>query len=350
MQTCTDIFISPSTSIRESVEIIDKGRHQIALVVDGDFKLLGTVTDGDVRRAILRAKDFSVHAEEIMNRNPITASIDTPAKVTRQNMLEKGIRAVPVVDDDGRVLGLEVWNAFQPSHSKHENWVVLMAGGLGHRLTPLTDSCPKPLLKVGPKPILETILESFIAQHFDKFFLSVNYKGNMIEDYFGDGSKWGVTIKYLKEEKRMGTAGALSLLPVIPDSPLIVMNGDLLTSVNFEQLLQFHLENKSAATMCVREHTYTLPYGVVQLQNHQFMGIEEKPVQQLFVNAGIYVIDPKVLTLIQPDIYTDMTTCFQQMVQQHYHISAFPIREYWLDIGKMDDYVRANREYTEVFP
>lgn len=231
-----------------------------------------------------------------------------------------------------------------------DNAVVIMAGGLGTRLAPLTKDCPKPLLKVGSKPILETILESLISCSFRSFFFSVNYRADMIESYFGNGSKWGVSIRYLREEEPLGTAGALSLLPPVPDKPMIVINGDLLTSLNFAHLLQYHEEHGSSATMCIREYAYSIPYGVVDTDQHRFRGIREKPVHRTFVNAGIYVLESRLIAAIPPSTFTNMTVLFEQLASRGERVSVFPVQEYWLDIGRMDDYERANREYGEVFP
>jgi len=226
----------------------------------------------------------------------------------------------------------------------------LMAGGLGSRLGELTKDTPKPLLKVGTKPILEVILENFISHGFHRFYISVNYKAEMIRDYFGDGSRWGVEIRYLHEHKRLGTAGALSLLPDNPTLPVLVMNGDLLTKVNFRQLIDFHNETNSKATMCVREFELQVPYGVVQIANHRLRAIEEKPVQRFFVNGGIYVLSPDMLQFIPEDSFYDMPTLFDEIIARGEETSVFPIREYWIDIGRADDFERANDEvYKEGF-
>jgi NDP-sugar pyrophosphorylase family protein len=232
---------------------------------------------------------------------------------------------------------------------ERENWVVLMAGGLGTRLAPLTDNCPKPLLKVGNKPILETIIENFISHGFKRFYLSVNYKAEMIEEYFGDGSRWGAEIRYLREDKKMGTAGALGLIPEPLTQPFLVMNGDLLTKVNFSQLLNFHQEQNAHATMCVREYDFQVPYGVVSVDKHRIKSIEEKPVHRFFVNAGIYVLDPEAVSLIPADMPYDMTSLFEQMTANEREVIAFPVREYWLDIGHRDDFERAAGDFARIF-
>ena len=227
---------------------------------------------------------------------------------------------------------------------KKTGWCSWLAGsvpGLG----PLTANQPKPLLKVGQKPILETIMENFIRHGFRKFYFSVNYLGEMIETHFGDGSRWGVRIEYLREQKRLGTAGALSLLPEKPDKPFFVMNGDILTNVDFAQLLHFHVHTGATATMCVRDYDFQVPYGVVRIEGERLARIEEKPVQRFFVNAGIYVLEPPALDLTPADTFFDMPQLFERIVECGQEAAVFPIREYWLDIGRGDDLQRARSEY-----
>jgi len=224
-----------------------------------------------------------------------------------------------------------------------------MVGGLGTRLRPLTENTPKPMLPVGGKPILQTIVEKFVKYGFINIVMCVGYKSNIIQDFFGDGSKLGANISYVFEEKRMGTAGALSLLPEQPDKPFFVMNGDLLTNVNFEHLLDFHLENNSLATMCVREYDFQVPYGVVNVENGKILSIEEKPVQKFFVSAGIYMLSPDCISHIPKNEFFDMPTLFEKLISMDKNTVSFPLREYWLDIGRMEEYEKANQEYHKVF-
>ncbi|GMA61009.1 nucleotidyltransferase family protein [Alicyclobacillus fastidiosus] len=349
MKPCTKIMVHPDSSIEETIRVIDNHGFQIALVVDSERHLLGTVTDGDIRRAILNGVDLHRAIRVIMNTRPTVVQSGTSPQSVFALMGQKRVRGIPVIDDKGRVVGIELLEDFLQT-AKRPNNVVLMAGGLGTRLAPLTANCPKPLLSIGPKPILEIILTSLINHSFHRFYFSVNYKAEMIKDYFGRGEKWGVEIEYLWENKRLGTAGALSLLPPNIMEPVIVINGDLLTRVDFGQLLEFHTASQSVATMGIREHVYSIPYGVVQFADNRLIEIHEKPQHRLFVNAGIYVIEPQVLSLIPPCTNIDMTDFLEQLAQKNLPVSVFPIREYWLDIGKMDDYHRALREYPEVFP
>lgn len=341
-------LIYASTSIMQALKIIDEEALQVAVVIKESGRLQGIVTDGDVRRGLLRGISLDQPVELIMNTDPIYVRLNEERGQVFALMKRKRIYHVPVVDQNYIVVGLELLsNLLQPNVS--ENRVVLMAGGMGTRLSPLTNNCPKPLLRVGNKPILETILENFYEYGFRKFYISVNYKADMIEEYFGDGQKWGVEISYLRERERLGTAGALSLLPEQVSSPLLVMNGDLLTKVNFQQLLEFHIKHSAMATMCVRDYNFQVPYGVVDVQDHQIMSIVEKPVQRFFVSAGIYVLAPSVLRFIPSGTYFDMPTLFEQIVKSGYTSSAFPVREYWMDIGRMPDFEKANIEFSEMF-
>jgi dTDP-glucose pyrophosphorylase len=348
MKNWKSTILGPGATLRDAIRTIDASAMQIALVVDENNRLLGTVTDGDIRRGILRGVALELPVSEVMNPSPIVARADEPREQVLANMQARQVHRIPIVDDMGRPVGIEFLEELVQPHEK-DNWVVLMAGGLGRRLQPLTDDCPKPMLKVGNKPLLETIIESFAEYGFHRFYISVNYMADTIKGYFGDGSRWGVQIRYLEESERLGTAGALSLLPEMPSVPLLVMNGDVLTKVNFSQLLDFHGSHGSKATMCVREYDYQVPYGVVRMDNHRITGIDEKPVQRFFVNAGIYVLEPSVLGAIPPKGYFDMTSLFEKLISAGSEAVVFPIREYWLDIGQLSDFDRANGEFMQVF-
>jgi dTDP-glucose pyrophosphorylase len=343
-----DILIPPSTPILDSIEKIDSGSVQIALVVDEERHLLGTVTDGDVRRGILKAVPLSQPVSEIMNATPIVADNSIGRSAILQLMRQWEIAQIPVLDPEGRIFGLETI-AELTSVTQPDTWVVLMVGGLGQRLRPLTDDTPKPMLSVGGKPLLETIIESFARQGFYKIFLSLNYKADIFQAHFGDGSRWGVSIDYLNEDRRLGTAGALALLPERPKDPLVVMNGDVLTSVDFRHLLDFHDQHAADATMCVREYSFQVPYGVAEIENHRLRGISEKPKHQFFVNAGIYVLAPAALDLIPADETCDMPSLFETLIAGGGAASVFPIREYWLDVGRFDDLEQAQGDYAREF-
>ncbi|MDZ5471966.1 nucleotidyltransferase family protein [Bacillus sp. 31A1R] len=348
MKGLEEILVSADTKIIETMKNIDQTGNQIALVVDNHLRLLGTVTDGDIRRGILNGFDLEEPIINIMNGKPIVIKQGISKQEIRRLFQRKQLRQIPVVDNENRVTDIIFSDALL-DNSTLDNWVVLMAGGLGTRLRPLTDTIPKPMLAVGTKPIIQTILESFVELGFHQFYFSVNYKKELIKEHFGNGVKWGVSINYIDEVQRLGTAGALSLLRSKPTQPLIVMNGDILTKVNFHQLLDFHETNNAAATMCVIEYNYQVPYGVVRTDGITLCSIEEKPIEKYFVNAGIYVLNPEILDLIPEGVFYDMPTLFAELVEKNLKTLVFPIREYWMDIGRINDFERANNEFSEVF-
>ena len=340
-------IVIQNQTLLDTMKIIDNSSLQFAVVVDEDQHLLGTVTDGDIRRGLLRGEGLDVPITSIMNPNPITAKSGRRYHKYRQLMKSKMLKQLPIVDEFNRIIDILFADNIEASSNK--NTVVLMLGGLGTRLRPLTNNTPKPMLRVGNKPILETIIEGFKQYGYSHFIFSVNYKKEVIQDYFQNGEAFDVTIEYVEEGKRMGTAGALSLLSNRPTKPFFVMNGDLLTQINFDQLMQFHIEQQSVATMCVREYEYQIPYGVIETVGTDLVKIKEKPIHRSFVNAGIYVLNPEVLNYIPENEFYDMPTLFEQLMEKYKKTSVFPIREYWLDIGQMDEFEQADREFTKIF-
>jgi len=347
MTEWTDVLIDPGASIQRSMEQLDATARQILLVVE-DQRLLGTVTDGDIRRALLRRVSLDDPVSSIMNRHPHTVRPEDGQASARQLMQRHKIHQVPVVDEAGRLVGLHELDTLLKDPDQ-DAWVVLMAGGLGTRLHPLTQDTPKPMLKVGGKPVIHTIVESLAEQGFRRLFLSVNYRAEQIQDHFGDGKRFGARIDYLLETEARGTAGALSLLPERPTVPVLVMNADLLTSVNFAALLRFHQENEAAATMCVREYAVQVPYGVIDFDDNRVAGIVEKPRHTFFINAGIYVLSPEALYQVPAAGRFDMTTLLSGLLAEGRTVAGFPLREYWMDIGHLEDLERARSEYQSVF-
>jgi dTDP-glucose pyrophosphorylase/predicted transcriptional regulator len=338
-----ETLVNPENTLEQVIQVINASALQIALVVNKDNTLLGTITDGDVRRGLLNDKNLSCKVIDIMNENPITITTNFSILQARAVLNQHSINQVPVVDHENKITGLHTRQSINTANKK-PNPVFLMAGGFGKRLRPLTDNCPKPLLKVGSRPILETILESFIEHGFHDFYISTHYLHEKITEYFGDGSKWGVSINYVYENSPLGTAGALSLLPET-DHPIIMMNGDLLTKVNFKQLLDYHDAHNSTATMCVRRHEYQIPYGVVESTGNKIEKIVEKPINSFFINAGIYIISSKLKNLVPENSYVDMPDLIQDQINNNQEVTLFPIHEYWLDIGKMPDYNRAQLDF-----
>lgn len=348
MKSWRDVLIQPETTVLEAMKIIDKTTMQFAAVVNDEMHLLGTVTDGDIRRGILKGLALDIPIGEVMNTSPICGQVGKQSFYYKKQMQERKLKQLPIISQNN-ILQHILFSDDLELATKKDNKVILMVGGLGTRLHPLTERVPKPMLNVGSKPILETIIESFKNFGFTNFVLCVNYKKEIIMDYFQDGSHLGINIEYIEETKRLGTAGALSLLIEKPIEPFFVMNGDLLTKINFEQLLDFHNETGSSATMCVREYEYQIPYGVIETDNHKLLSIVEKPVHKSFVNAGIYVLNPAALDHVPNGKFYDMPELYKKLMNKKEKISAFPLREYWLDIGRMDDYEKANGDYKENF-
>lgn len=342
-----DISITPDKTIKSALQILDATAKKILFVVDGSGKLLGTVTDGDIRRGILKNTSLIDKVTEVMKSNPKTVRAGTNREEMLRLMKLADVSHLPVLDELGKLVDVISRDELL-DRQKRGNIVVLMAGGLGTRLRPLTNDCPKPLLKIGKKPILETIIDSFIDCGFYRFYLAVNYRSEMIEEYFGDGSKYGVEIKYIHEKKRMGTAGALYFLPEKPVEPIIVMNGDLLTKLDFGELLDTHIKNGSAATMAVREYSYQVPYGVINCDGDRIVSIEEKPEHTYFVNAGIYVLEPEVVARVDKEEFFDMPNLFKDIIGEGGKAGVYPIQGYWLDIGRLDDFERAKIEFGGV--
>jgi len=341
------ISLSAAHKLADAVACIEASGGQIALVVDERFRLIGTITDGDIRRGILRGATLDTTAGDVMHRNPRSVPLGTPLAEIAAILKREMILQMPVVDQDGVIVGLHLADEVElPDPAAHH--VIIMAGGLGTRLRPITETVPKPMIEIGGRPILERILERFHEQGFRKVALCVNHLAEIIEDHFGDGHAFGMEINYVRETKRMGTAGALSLLAERPNKPLIVMNGDILTSINFGQMLAFHYDSGALATMGLNRYQYQVPYGVVDVKKHHITGFSEKPVFDFFVNAGIYVISPEILDLIPQDRFFDMPSLFEQIHPDRR--VAFPLHEYWLDVGKPDDLNRAMDEFSEPNP
>ncbi len=340
------VLVSPDASMKEVLEVITNQSFRIALVVDTDKALLGTITDGDIRRGLLSEKSLDSFAHEIMNCNPLTVDPFISKEDVSNIMLENDILCLPVIQD-GKVVSLETLNDIFKV-KKYDNAVFLMAGGFGTRLKPLTDTKPKPLLKVGDKPILEIILEKLAKAGFYRFYISTHYMPEQVRSHFGAGENWGVEIQYIHEEKPLGTGGALGLLPKKEiNEPLILMNGDLLTNLDFKSLLKFHRETNVMATLCVNEHKQTIPFGVVESDNGLVTAINEKPTYSYNVNAGIYVLNQEIIKQSQANQFMDMPTLINEIIKEN-KINIFPVHEYWLDIGRMGDYQKANKDVEDL--
>jgi dTDP-glucose pyrophosphorylase len=333
-----DKYIYRSNATLEDLLIsLDKSGEGFLPIVDENNVLIGVVTDGDIRRAFLnKVSDVNL----IINKNPYTAPKGTSKEQALIILKKAHRRHLPIVDSDKKlveIIKLDNWEEFV-----RPNKVVIMAGGLGSRLGELTKDIPKPMLPLGNKPILENLITSFKNQGYIDFIISVNYKAEIIKNYFKDGAHLGVSISYVEEKERLGTAGAISLIKEEFNHPFIVINGDILSTLNYSELLDFHLQKKSIATMCVAKKTYTIQYGVIQFnQDNSITTIQEKPGYDFYINAGIYVLSPEAVKFIPEGKFFDMPSLFELLNKSNYKTYVFPINDYWLDIGLKDDYFKA---------
>ena len=348
MNSWKKITLNPEKNIKDAINVLDNEAQGIVLISDSDNKLLGTVTDGDIRRAFINNFKFETLLKDIMFKDPTFASANDSKELILSIMKSKDIMQIPILDNNGKIIGLETIK-YILDRKKIDNPVLLMAGGLGKRLLPLTENTPKPLIKIGGRPILENILLQLISNGFSNFYFSTNYHAEKFEKYFKDGPDWGVNIKYIREEKPMGTAGSISLLPEKITKPLLVINGDILTKVNYENLLIYHKDNNADATVCVRKEEFEIPYGVVQSKNNFISAIVEKPIKTFFVNAGIYIINPNLLKKIKKNKFTDMPNFLSEQIKNRFKVSMFPVHEYWLDVGSHENLRKAEIDSIKLF-
>lgn len=352
-----DAFTQPlAASIRDAMAAIDRNASGIVLIVDAQQRLIGTVTDGDIRRAILAGYDLDRPVEQLLHdrpqtpkKPPLTASVDTPKAELLELMTERSIRQIPLLDVDGRVVDIVLWSELaQPRRLPVR--AMVMAGGFGKRLHPLTHEMPKPMLPVGGRPLLEHIVTQLRNVGIHHMHVATHFKPEIIRDHFGDGENFGVKIEYTHEHEPLGTAGALGLLDATATAdfadaePLLVINGDILTTVNVSALLDFHREHDAEMTVGVRQYEIAVPYGVVETDGVQIVGLSEKPVIRHFVNAGVYLLEPAVRRLIPPNAHFNMTDLIERLLAADRRVISFPIREYWLDIGQLPDYERAQAD------
>lgn len=327
--------------MQQAIHNLNETALRIALVVSPDMMLLGTITDGDIRRGLLRGMDLNSSIREIMNREPLVVPPGMGREMVLQLMRANKVHQLPVIEDNGHLAGLHLWDELMAPRSR-ANPMVIMAGGRGVRLRPNTETCPKPLLPVAGKPMLEHIIERATAEGFQRFVLAVHYLGHMIEDYFGDGSRWNVQVDYIREESPLGTAGALGLLDPRPELPFVVTNGDVLSDIRYGELLDFHGRHSPVATMAVRLHEWEHPFGVVRTKGVDIVGFEEKPVSRTHINAGVYVLEPAVLDALERGEHCDMPMLFNRIKERGSRTIVYPMHEPWLDVGRPDDYDEAN--------
>ena len=337
---------SDDYSFRDIMSLIDHGGIGIALMVDGDGRFLRTITDGDLRRAILKGHDLETTLRELpSNEHPsITAPADTPAEQQQQIMFSKEIRHLPLLNTDETIAGLA--HATEFSAQQLPLQAVIMAGGFGTRLRPLTDNTPKPMLPIGGKPLMQRTVENLQRAGVSRINVTTHYLPEKITEHFGNGREFGVDINYVAEDEPLGTAGALRLLDHV-DEPLLVINGDILTHVDFASLSRFHQKHKAALTVAVRQYDIQVPYGVVESTDGIVHSLREKPRIHFQVNAGIYKIEPAACRYIPKSGRYDMTDLIETLLQNNETVVGFPITEYWLDIGQHDDFQQAQKDVTQ---
>lgn len=339
-------------TIRAVMRVIDESARGIALVVDRDNHLLGTITDGDIRRSILN--DIPVDAPvdrlfELKSTGPQSFPVTVREGMTHKElaalMREKSVRQLPVLDESGKVVDLVTWNDLMPN-DKLEVEAVVMAGGFGKRLHPLTEGTPKPMLPLGDRPIMHKIFEQLHQAGIRKAVVTTHFMKEKIEEYFGNGEKIGMDLRYINEDRPLGTAGALSFLNS-NDSTLLVINGDILTNVDFHAMWEFHKAEKAELTVGVRQYDFAVPYGVIKTNGYDIESVEEKPHLKFFINAGIYLLEPAIREFIPNDRVFDMTDLIQCLVEAKRSVKSFPIIEYWLDIGSKSDYALAQQDMKQ---
>jgi dTDP-glucose pyrophosphorylase len=336
-------YISPDSSLLECMRSMDITGAGIALAVDSGGKLIGTISDGDVRKALVKGSPLDSSIDTHINRNCFYVLPTVPRAEVLDIMQARRFEQVPIVDEQGKVIGLHLLHDIL-GNIPRPNWAVVMAGGQGMRLRPLTEKLPKPMIRVAGRPLLERIILHLVSYGISRIFLSVNHLAQVIEAYFGDGAKYGTKIEYLREADPLGSGGAISLLPDIPDQALLVMNGDLIVDVNIGDMLEFHNQNDFYATMGIYSYFHQVPFGSVDIQNSRLAGFEEKPVLEKMVNAGIYVLSPHAVSAIPKNTYFPITTLFENALKNHLVCGTFSVEKEWIDIGSPQQLKQARGE------
>jgi dTDP-glucose pyrophosphorylase/CBS domain-containing protein len=346
-----DLCVGPECPIRDAVTLINRNAKGIALVTDADRRLLGTITDGDVRRALMEHLSLDSPVRELLTRKvaryvrPVTAPAGTSEANLLQLMHEHVIHQIPLLDAEGRVTDLVTLDELLGEEGIPMQ-AVIMAGGFGKRLLPLTEETPKPMLLVGDRPLMERTIEQLREAGIRRVNVTTHYLPEKITDHFGDGTAFGVQLNYVSEETPLGTAGALGLMEA-PSEPLLVINGDILTRVNFRAMLGWHREHRADLTVAVRRFSMQVPYGVIDAEGGNVTAVREKPDVHFLVNAGIYLLEPSAYEFIEAGARSDMTDLIHRLLEAKRTVSSFLVHEYWLDIGKHDDYLRAQADASE---
>lgn len=335
-------ILPTNATIGQAIRNLNEVAIKIVMVTNTYGRLEGTVSDGDIRRGLLKGVNMDSPITDVIHRSSLVVPPELGRELVMQLMMVNKIQQIPVVDAQHHIVGLHLWDDLT-TPSIRPNLMVIMAGGMGSRLRPHTEHCPKPLLPVAGKPMLEHIIERAKLEGFNHFVIATHYLGYMIEEHFGHGEGMGVQIDYLREDSPLGTAGALGLLTPLPDGPFLVTNGDVMTDIRYGELLDFHVRHTAAATMAVRLHEWQHPFGVVQIQGVEIVGIEEKPIARSHINAGVYALDPTALGVLTSNAHCDMPTLFARLHAKSRRTVAYPMHEPWLDVGRPDDLAEANK-------
>jgi len=336
-------ILRPEATIGQAIQNLNQVAIKIVMVTDAAGRLQGTICDGDIRRGLLKGLDMNSPISSVTHHNALVVPPELGRELVMQLMVANKVQQIPVVNVDHQVVGLHLWDEINTPLSR-SNLMVIMAGGMGKRLLPHTENCPKPLLMVAGKPMLEHIVERAKLEGFNHFVFAIHYLGHMIETYFGNGDRLGVRINYLQEESPLGTAGALGLINPKPESSFLVTNGDVISDIRYGELLDFHVRHAAVATMAVRVHEWQHPFGVVHTQGLEIVGFEEKPVFRRHINAGVYAFDPVAFSELTMNEYCDMPTLFERLQAKAMRTVAYPMHEPWLDVGRPDDLILANKQ------
>lgn len=336
-----------NSTISQAIGVLNDVGLKIVLVTDDKGVLHGTISDGDIRRGLISGLTLSSPIKKIINYQPLVVPSGLDREMVIQLMIVNKIQQIPIINKKMQVIGLHTWDEISVK-STRPNIMVIMAGGKGTRLHPQTENCPKPMLKVGGKPILEHIINRAKAEGFTHFILAINYLGNIIEEYFGNGEHFGINIEYLREKTPLGTAGALSLIESIPTSAFIVTNGDVFTDIRYGEVLDFHRRNNAKATMAIKLHEWQNPFGVVKTDGLQIIGYEEKPFVQSYINAGVYALEPSIISLLNKSSKYDMPEIFEMLQERNDLVIAYPSHEKWADLGRLEDLLNLEERTQKV--
>ncbi len=334
-----ETILTTKAAIQDVLKNLNKSGSRITLIVNHKKEFQGTISDGDIRRALINKVEQNASIQKIINKKALIVNPETKHEIVLGLMLKNKIQQIPIINKNNKIVGLYLWDEVA-AHKKIPNIMVIMAGGRGTRLGKYTKNCPKPLLPVNGKPMLERIIERAKSQGFKHFLISINYLGQMIKDYFSNGKKWNVKIDYINENQPLGTGGALKLISPKLKLPFVVSNCDIMTDFHYGELLDYHYNHKAEATMAVRNHEWENPYGVVRTKGVDIIGFEEKPVVLSHINAGVYVLEPSAINVIKKNEKLDMPNIFERLKEKNLKTVVYPIHEPWADIGIPEDYLK----------